>query len=73
MTMKEGICRNCGENNVYKQDKNSQTTQIRLTKTQVASPAIYICASCGYVEQYMTSEKAIDILTSSDLWSPVKK
>jgi ribosomal protein S27AE len=71
--MKNGICPKCANTEVYfKAGHHSQREMITLKPGVLAygvAPDRYLCASCGYVEQYLAAEK--DLQTVREAWDRV--
>ena len=62
--MRDGFCPKCDSNEIFKQDHYT----IRISRFVNAPRVIYICADCGYCEQYVEDKRLQDIKTK---WTPV--
>jgi predicted nucleic-acid-binding Zn-ribbon protein len=60
--MKRGICPKCSSSDVYRHNHPQDYRCVigRGYFTTGSSIHEYICASCGYVESYMSSKKDIE-------------
>jgi predicted nucleic-acid-binding Zn-ribbon protein len=55
-SMREGVCPKCNSTEVYTNVENpSFNTAIRVDWRRSIVPVAYMCADCGYLEQYVVS------------------
>lgn len=54
-----GKCAKCGSDAVIALDNNmgQQLTPVRISAFSVASTTRYICCDCGYMEEWISSDK----------------
>ena len=71
--MKRGTCPKCNGRSVFRKTGNRLQTDKVTLKSGVfdsrAAPDRYICASCGYVEYYLSSEQDLQVVRET--WEPV--
>jgi predicted nucleic-acid-binding Zn-ribbon protein len=63
--MKNGICPKCREPEVYVSGEDLHKVSLPLSMWTKTALKIYICASCGYLEQYVQDEKVYRNLAES--------
>jgi len=68
--MKDGMCPVCKSNDVYKRDNawylsGGDKTGIKMLHENYAEvtavPTVYLCTDCGYFENYIDDEHALDL------------
>lgn len=63
--MKDGICPKCGEQEIYesKEDLHNVNTPVRIFSRTALT--LYVCAACGYLEEYVQDEKDLAAIPES--------
>jgi RNase P subunit RPR2 len=56
--MKNGICRNCRQQTVFKK-KADPDYSIPIRTLSVAAVYHFVCANCGYIENYILEENKL--------------
>lgn len=60
--MKDGICPKCGSHEVYTADKGSHRNGMAIGIMRSARVQDYVCADCGYVEQYILNTSSLELI-----------
>ena len=54
--MKDGVCRNCGEREVYMRRDGNYGLNVPVSMFSKTFLELYVCALCGYLEFYVQGE-----------------
>ena len=77
--MKNGICPKCQSGEVYWHKGSEEHEQITVKEAAIpffgafaetAWPEKYVCASCGYIEYYLSEAKGLQVV--KEHWEKVK-
>lgn len=73
--MKNGLCPRCNGTEIYTQPGSRFQSELVTLKAgpigKSAYPDRYLCATCGYVEYYVTS--AEDLQVARETWTKVSR
>lgn len=57
--MKDGICRKCGENEVYMRGDGYFGLNVPISVFSKTFLELYVCAECGYLEFYVQNDEKL--------------
>ena len=79
-SMRDGVCRQCRATSVYMMRGGLTAARhdvnLRLPTTASLDAtiglAVYVCASCGYVESYVANQQHLNQIIHSEHWEHVR-
>jgi len=63
--MKDGICRNCGEREVYMRRDGQYGLNVPVSVFSKTLLELYVCAAGGYLEFYMQTDENLKPIPES--------
>jgi predicted nucleic-acid-binding Zn-ribbon protein len=70
--MTTGVCPQCNSNTVYRRSPKAERYDRDTIDTEATPFVTYICATCGYYENYIVGQNKLQEITTNNKWEKIE-